>query len=619
MTISEAMILHDVERALENVVNGQQFDANLVVTATRLDDGSYIELSRFGDSVWRLPDALFPTNVRDCCKLLKFARTPASFQCVLKVIVLRYYLYGVEGGGRPRGDTIRKFHERATVFLRFLDKRGIDCLGRVNTLLTNQYVETCRSEVSSQTGERLAAQTLAHRFAALETLHRVSRHTSTPMPHPWPETSATVLSGQAGNSHGAAKTLVIPEAVLSALFNQAHGRLEEAERLLDHRDATIQWREEGGKYYINKWLAERGYNAGLGYLNDKVDALLTACMLIVLTSSGIRVSELGSLRRGCAYTTVGDEDERYHWICGRSDKTHKGETSWLVPEIAHCALGVAERITEPLLHALQGDIDRLMSENSRCPEAASLKRHRDAVFLGQTQGQAKRIQTLSGGSVQRRVNLFAKAHGHDWHFTSHQFRRTFAVYAAHSAYGDLRYLKEHFKHWSLDMTALYAMDERQDAELYDEMLAAVREIKVQVVEHWLDKDTPMSGGMAEPIKNFRQSHEAVRTYAGRREMAEKLSDQVSIRSTGVAWCTADFGNCNGGQGVETTRCGSCQQSVIDDNRQAKWEGLYAQQIELRQIEDIGPAGQHRVERDISRCAKVLTDLGADPARLERHG
>ncbi|HCC80880.1 MAG TPA: site-specific integrase, partial [Methylophaga sp.] len=63
----------------------------------------------------------------------------------------------------------------------------------------------------------------------------------------------------------------------------------------------------------------------------------------------------------------------------------------------------------------------------------------------------------------------------------------------------------------------------------------------------------------------------------------------------------------------------CKQSVIDDTRQTIWESIYAQQVELRQIDDIGPSGQERVERDINRCKKVLSDLGADPERLSRHG
>jgi hypothetical protein len=49
--------------------------------------------------------------------------------------------------------------------------------------------------------------------------------------------------------------------------------------------------------------------------------------------------------------------------------------------------------------------------------------------------------------------------------------------------GDLIYLKHHYKHWSLDTTALYALNAQQEQELFDEVLHAVREKKIRVIEH----------------------------------------------------------------------------------------------------------------------------------------
>ncbi|MDB5935350.1 MAG: hypothetical protein JWQ01_2694 [Massilia sp.] len=49
------------------------------------------------------------------------------------------------------------------------------------------------------------------------------------------------------------------------------------------------------------------------------------------------------------------------------------------------------------------------------------------------------------------------------------YKRLTACYAARSQFGDLRYLRDHFKHWSLDMTLGYAMNESQEMELYLEI------------------------------------------------------------------------------------------------------------------------------------------------------
>ncbi|MBK1724791.1 hypothetical protein [Thiocystis violacea] len=134
--------------------------------------------------------------------------------------------------------------------------------------------------------------------------------------------------------------------------------------------------------------------------------------------------------------------------------------------------------------------------------------------------------------------------------------------------------------------------------------------KLEIVTHWLDDETLLSGGGAEPIRAFRASHEPLRTYESRREMASHISDLVHIRATGSAWCTADDGGCAGRSVVENTRCGDCQNAVIDSRNLQRWAGIYAQQLELRDIEDLGPAAKLRVDRDIARCEQVLQDLGA---------
>jgi hypothetical protein len=93
-------------------------------------------------------------------------------------------------------------------------------------------------------------------------------------------------------------------------------------------------------------------------------------------------------------------------------------------------------------------------------------------------------------------------------------------------------------------------------------------------------------------------------------MALRIADTVFIRATGSAWCTADDGGCGGRGVIEKTRCSDCDNSVIDDKNLRRWSGIYRQQQELRNIEDLGPAAQTRIERDIKRCEQVLSDLGA---------
>ncbi len=160
------------------------------------------------------------------------------------------------------------------------------------------------------------------------------------------------------------------------------------------------------------------------------------------------------------------------------------------------------------------------------------------------------------------------------------------------------------------MTLLYAFNEEQDIELYDEIAKEIKTYKIERVAEFLEEDTILTGGLANRLISFRTNSEMVKTFESRAEMAEKISDTVHLRSTGHSWCTSDVSGCGGKSVIEGTRCVDCDDSIIERERHgAYFKGVYIQQLELRQIKDIGEAGKQRVERDIERCERVLKDLG----------
>ncbi|MFT7461378.1 MAG: integrase, partial [Planctomycetota bacterium] len=388
-----------------------------------------------------------------------------------------------------------------------------------------------------------------------------------------------------------AKTLIIPETILSTLFGEAVKRLEKAEELLQS--------PEGGALLRRTSSSQQHYD------------IRDACMIIILTTSGIRVHELASIKTGGCYTVQSNSNERYYWMQGRSEKTYEGDTEWLVCNMTYRALQIAEEIAFPLQETLSEQIKKHEKILLNSMEAQELRRYQKALFLGKSSQKTDEIKPLSNANILYRINQFAQRHDIDWHFTPHQFRRTFANYAARSAYGDLRYLRDHFKHWSLDMTILYAMNEQQDVELYDEIMVAIKNEKIAIVEHWLEEDTLLAGGMAGQVRSFRSKTEAVRTYNTRVQLAEQISQQVHIRATTVAWCTADNTDCSGRGVADNTRCGECNNAIIDDRKKAVWVGIHNQQLELRDVDDIGEPGRLRVERDIKRCELVLKQLNVN--------
>lgn len=608
--MNEAAFRAEQLKTLKGAEAGE-FNANAIITGMRLDDGSYHVLSRYGDAVWTLPDSLFAAGTSDNKKKLNFDRVPPAFRSLMRACMARHILVGIEGRLRPQGGTIAHLMGKGTCYLTWLEDQGIGRLSDVTPLVAQQYVDFCR-QLTGRKGDRLAAGSLMGRFLAVETLQLLSQQTADPMPHPWPASSANHLAGLTGQNNRQlqeAKTVIIPDDILGPLFQAASDWLDRADGILDRRNQIQAWKAQGlNKYQIRDRARPQGWNARSA--NADARHLQSACMVVILVTSGIRVSELCSLETGCAYTKEGEHGDRHYWMRGISYKTGAGPCEWLTAELTHRAIAVAERLARPLHERQKQATAALRATNPRDPDITRLSEHTTRLFLAVSMSKNNRIGTLSNNSVINRLNAFAAQCGLDWHFAPHQFRRTFAVYAAHSAFGDLRYLRDHFKHWSLDMTGLYAMNREQDAELYDEIGLAALSVKTDLLEHWLEPDAILTGGAAEPIRAFRAKTDAVATKQDRAEMAKSISPLVHIRATGVAWCTADTGGCNGGQAAEKTRCGDCGNAVIDESRKPVWQGIYAQQLELRELPDIGPGGLERVERDLERCRNVLTDLGA---------
>ncbi len=606
MNSAEAVIVRNTLEVSEALITNDF--SKVIFSYTTTPSGKLLVLSSFSDDVWIIPDSQFTTSVTKSFKRLNFKTVPSKFVHILKLCVLKYSLFGLFGQP-PRGSTIKLFFTNALSFLNYISKHT-DSLNAINPLLFSNYTLDTKL-VKGRKEALLTVDALRLRFTGVEQLHLLSQDTVDPMRHPWPDSSASTLSGKNGTDwYLKGKTPVIPDDILAVLFQQSVSHMERAEYLIELRDASRQiistLTSRGNQtLYTSPFLQSQGFEGGLREVLGEIRKTYIACAVIILTTSGVRIHELHSLKEDCRFTTEDSDGKTIYWMRGRSEKTGEGDTEWVVTEATHQAISVAAKITAPLREELKQKIDELFSVNADCHIAAQLSLHKDVIFLGKHTVTGE-ISTLA--NLGNLLTGYCTDLGLDWNLTSHQFRRTFAVYVVRSAHGDLRYLKKHFKHWSLDMTALYAANEQKDSDLLDELMQAYSEAKESIIDHMLDETTLLSGGLADGVMKFRAAQ--IKTYQDRSEMVKTVADFVHIRATSVAWCTNDLGNCVGGSGLEATRCGDCVNSLIDDTKLPVWQGIYDQQIELLDLTDIGESGLERVRRDVARCEKVLKDLGA---------
>lgn len=596
----------------------------LLISATQVN-GQWVILSRYGDDIWQLDG--FPSNTPPNRKRMDFGTVPSAFRAVMKAMMYRYLRRGRNGIGRPKGSMIKQSFSEALQFLRYLETLKLDRLSAVSRLVCASYVAACRThrQTRRSKGMPLSQRGLQGRFTAIEALHDLSQYTDDPIPqHPWPETSARAMAGLTGSSRKGSKTPLMPDDVFCVLFEQAYKQVECGKQLLDLRDeldALAEKRKELPAHTKcrarSHQLSTLGWDGSLGAFNSALHNLRTACYIVLASTSGCRNHELAHVQSGAHLRTLDDENTVYHWMRSRSDKTDTGMHDWMIPEAGVRALRIMERWAAPYQAMVAAEIEQRRRANPLDPQIVEAQRHRHALFLASDMKVTTRARTL--GNVTWNINLksFAKDCGLSWDLASHQFRRKFANYAAHSRFGDLRYLKEHFAHWSLDMTLGYAIDDswgqHLDLELYEEIQAELEDIKLGTVDSWLG-EAALAGGYGRALKQWQREPQNLLIFKDHASMLKSIAESTAMRSNGHAWCTADNGGCVGNT-LERTRCGNCTHAVIGARHVAIYKRFYCDLKELLDCPDIGEGGRRRVERDLNRCRDVFAQLGIDSETL----
>ena len=602
----------------------RKFD-NLPLVSIRDESGKVHVLCRVGDNPWDLSPFFNTSNTTGSkTKPDLNKKFPKHWQRSVRALLYAYFVYGLPGKNQLAGSTIVSMTENLSILVRFLEKRGIRRFQDVKSLITMEYVE-------QQKKRKLKPTTLTHRFLAVEMAYLLRDRVEDALPqHPWPESSASLLAGNAGRRGPRyAKTEILPDDIAISIFQAAEGVLRRAHELLAVRN-RLEEVKVGDSETIRKRKNELLRKQGLPDLrkfNEMLLEIRDAGLIVLGLLSGCRNHELADITTNAVYSSEQD-GEVFWYLRSSSWKTHEGpNTEWMCP--AYCAevAGILERYSEPLRRDVNREIEALRKSLSamdgdspeyapRLADLSQLQRlHRNRLFLARIQKTGK-VRVLSKERIATTLISFCSRHGIGWELKPHQMRRTFAVFAARNVFSDMRYLRHHLKHWSWDMTALYAHNEKQDRELYDMILEELGGHKQDLVYHWMSEGSRLAGGAGKEIMKMRGKKDVV-TLKDRLELLSKTAETVSIRGTGHSWCLGEKCRCDGHGLYDFLDCPHCRGSVIDDSWLPVWKGLYLQQLELKQESDIGRSGQAKVRKALRVIRRVLEKLGVDPVELER--
>ena len=572
-----------VERPLSVAGLDELTRSDVVISAVSDGDQERV-LSRYGDLVWEMWPFVTTPNAHESNKRLNWSRIPEPFREASKAIVFRYWRVGTEGSTPPGVARLKHFVGHLAIFFRYLETVGVASLADVRPIHITNYVQ-------AQKNSDNVRGALANKFGALERLYAFrDQHPEVLGFHPWPNSSAGEMAGRVGQARKDgekdSKTPLIPAAVAQALFIHAENILKNADGTLDERDSGRRsaWRDA------------------------EVTAIRNACFYLLGVLTGMRSSELSGIEVGAGRTEI-KNDYTFHWIKSFEHKTKKGDVEFLMPSMGHDILRVLERWSAPHRMRLaerlpEWEANRGERAHQHLQQIAVARANLSKLFLGKSRCGIVPVSGTGWGDVLRK---FAEDAGVDWALAPHQMRRLYAYTFARHRLGGLLFLKEQFKHSSINMTQLYAANPRQDAALYDEILEETRQHKIQTITGWLEGEELLAGGAGKKIMALR-----AQAFPDRKAMIEETSDRITIRSTSHAWCLAQDAGCGGSGIYEKGRCGTCHHGVIDGHFKPFWQETYRHQRELlEEARKFGPGDVKRARRDLEEAARVLKDLGVE--------
>lgn len=622
---------------------------DLPVSFALAPDGSTIVVSRFADKLWDFYPYLLQESLSLSHKCINWhARMPdglwltdpehADILRSAKAFVWSLFTDPVEGRRRPTMLTLVTRTKVLLYLLRWMVEHGLkrfaDLEGRALA-----YAQAARNSVDT-TGKPASAQTVRSRLQILEDIYlQHAKLDDALRTHPWLGESAASLAGLHNESHQyAPRTEPIPDRIAAELARVAidyvRNRGPAALDARDAREVAVQQKQDAGyrhdtiKTTRARVVREWGYKDG-HELRIELQRLRIACLIVIAMFSGMRESELTSLADGCIdHQPSRDGSCEVTWLRGTIYKMGMRPKAWQVPPVVEEAVTVLTRLTQPLREILRHEADELREcipmaiglEKSRLVKRLTIvERHQDKLFVAKYFLKRNAISVLSAASVYNELRRFCVDHGIRgddgcaYPLHSHQFRRSYACFMAKAELGDLLTLRDHFGHWSIDMTAFYAdrasLEYQADCELMEMVATEKQHHQAKIVRGYLESDAPLANG-GHWLEKWR---EGVRTATNKEALIAEYAGSITLNGTGHSWCVGNARGtgCGGLCVFEAPMCVDCEYGIIGPEHRPVWEGIRDQQLEVLTLDDVGESGQARARRILEAAQTVLRRLDGE--------
>ncbi|WP_157047200.1 tyrosine-type recombinase/integrase [Alkaliphilus metalliredigens] len=432
--------------------------------------------SRFCDDIWDLTPLMESTNIHPCRKKIKFLNIESED---MKFTAKQYTYYKL-GQISPR-TVLEKIRTCLSTFIKFAKLKKFNSFAQVDKVVFYEYVDWLQNSYRIQTGKNNGMQ--------------LSRST------------------------GYKKSQCIEEIIKVGQikgWNVCHFNFTQM-------NSWEQWKpDEGKRDRKYKPIPENVFNRILDCAINKEKNIITKAAIIIQSQTGLRISEVLSIKENCIQST----DNNSYYLEVQISKTVKGEPEnhkVFVNELVVNAVRELEESTKEL------------RRNSGLRELFIFKRYGIVVV------NPEKFTNDHLSRFIKRWNIIDDE-GKLYGLRSHQFRATL-VRELIKKQIPLAYIMKHFNHVSIEMTAHYlTLSQKEIKEMYADMI--------------LRPQSKLGGIKANELKTSLQKEFKGKTVKEVNEIIEKLSNSMNFNPLPTGVCLYDFrrGNCTDGDGCFIYNC-----------------------------------------------------------------
>lgn len=344
-----------------------------------------------------------------------------------------------------------------------------------------------------------------------------------------------------------------------------------------------------GKWYSN-WLSQ----------------IQVACFICCGAFTGMRVSELFELYDNSFFVRELN-GQKFSVVRGAHLKLVSGgkkHEEWLASPVVKKAIELATAISTNQRHQLQA-LAKIEQTKGHHGKASELRNNANCLWLVQRQRSSKpaviqrtdwntrlrrftqnigaivnqadvseclRINPCNNGAIEDKIQI-----GQHWPLTTHQFRRTFAVFCVRNHLGHPIALKQQFKHLYLRMSEWYGnggvLARVEDATLDMELQKMLDEVSIErtVAEYdrWHNGDEILSGGYGKAILAMRNDKPVI--YSSWKNLYRLVKERrLTLHGTLHSYCKNSY-QCDMEGVINPAFCSNCSNSIIDEEKARWWQ------------------------------------------------